>query len=70
VQRLKLEVELFNDNLLIYVLNTESASQGLKNGPFFRKRAKTLNPEMVLKIKSLPSKGLAIAALIYLCLFT
>ena len=33
------------------IFNTESASQGLKNSPFFRKRPKTLNPEMVLKLK-------------------
>ena len=33
------------------IINTESASQGLKNGPFFRKWAQKLNPETVLKIK-------------------
>ena len=35
--------------LLTWLFNTESASQGLKNSPFFRKRPKTLNPEMVGK---------------------
>ena len=34
---------------LVAYFNTESASQGLKNSPFFRKRPKTLNPEMVGK---------------------
>ena len=30
-------------------LNTESTSQGGKNGPFFRKRLKKVNPETELK---------------------
>ena len=44
-------VKKANDEGLPGIFNTESASQGLKNSPFFRKRPKTLNPEMVEKKK-------------------